>query len=173
MNRRSSEVQGWVNFPVDHPGWRNTKEGGMFVKLVVCDDRDFDEKLGVCAGVHVHDVLSEVLVNDDQRPYPTHFDVQEDDPRAIEKITEVYEKQREWDEYHYPHMHDAEDRHYCSRSYLCSMVLGSTGWSGYDDNLGLWRCTYDDLTEEGKSLYNTIQWLYPGCKLHLLTFLDT
>jgi hypothetical protein len=45
--------------------------------------------------------------------------------------------------------------------------MGSTGWSGR------FRCTYDDLTDEGKELYNNIQKLDPTGKLVLQTGLDT
>ena len=51
---------------------------------------------------------------------------------------------------------------------VCSITLGSTGWSN-----GEWRCTYDDLSADGKALYDTMRRLYPTCTLHLATFLDT
>ena len=70
MNRRSTEKNGWVNFPVNDPSWQNTREGGMFVKLVVCDDREFDDKFGVCCGVNVFDRVTEQLIADDRRPRP-------------------------------------------------------------------------------------------------------
>jgi hypothetical protein len=173
MNRRSKDRNGWVNFPVDDPKWSSTNEGGMFVKLVVCDDREFDEQFGICCGVHVHDLLSEQLINDDQRPYPTYPTTDPNVPDFLTKMEEAIDNDKRWEEYHYPHANHFKKPDYHSRAYLCSMVLGSTGWSGHNDNIGLWHCTYADLTEDGKSLYNTIQQLYPGCKLHLLTFLDT
>lgn len=173
MNRRSKDRNGWVNFPVDDSKWSSTNEGGMFVKLVVCDDREFDEQFGICCGVHVHDLLSEQLINDDQRPYRARPVIDLDESVTIQQMNEAVQYDKLWEEYHYPHANHFKKPEYHSRAYLCSMVLGSTGWSGHNDDIGLWHCTYDDLTEDGKSLYNTIQQLYPGCKLHLLTFLDT
>lgn len=173
MNRRSTEKNGWVNFPVDHPDWKNTKEGGMFVKLVVCDDRDFDDRFGICCGVNVFDQVTEQLIADDQRPMPEyalgleHYASEEEFVQAFE---EEVTKKREWEQYHFPFIHESL---YTSRPYLASIILGSTGWSGYCDGVGLWHCTYSDLTEEGKTLYDSIQKLYDGCTLHLLTFLDT
>ena len=32
-HRRTTDVTGNVGFPVDSPEWRNTGEGGMFVRL--------------------------------------------------------------------------------------------------------------------------------------------
>jgi hypothetical protein len=173
MNRRSKDRNGWVNFPVDDPKWSSTNEGGMFVKLVVCDDREFDEQFGICCGVHVHDLLSEQLINDDQRPWRECPVIDLDEPDAIQKMNEAVQNHKLWEEYHYPHVNDPDNPEYHSRPYLCSIALGSSGWSGYNNHVKMWHCTYADLTEDGKSLYNTIQQLYPGCKLHLLTFLDT
>ncbi len=176
MNRRSTDMNGWVNFPVNDPRWRSTNEGGMFVKLVVCDNREFDKKFGVCCGVSVRDTLSEVLIADDKRPEPKHQFAQEDFASKDAWLAAVEAEQsaiRRWEEYHFPHMNDENDPSYNSRDYLAVIIMGSTGWSGYSDENGLWHCTYDDLTGEGKALYDSIQRLYPECELHLLTFLDT
>ena len=73
-------------------------------------------------------------------------------------------------ENHYPQLTDSYD----SIPYLAAIVMGSTGWSGFDWEAGnYWNCTFDDLTDEGKALYNQIQALYPDHQLQLLTFLDT
>jgi hypothetical protein len=40
---------------------------------------------------------------------------------------------------------------------LAVLTIGATGWSS-----GEWRCTYADLTPEGKALYDNLQNLYPG-----------
>lgn len=48
MQRRSNATSGWVRFPVDDPAWKSSGEGGMLVKLVVCDNREFGEQFGVC-----------------------------------------------------------------------------------------------------------------------------
>ena len=37
-----------------------------------------------------------------------------------------------------------------------------------------WHCTYYDLTEDGKALYDSLKSLYgESAELHILTFLDT
>ena len=178
MNRRSTEKNGWVNFPVDHPDWKNTKEGGMFVKLVVCDDRDFDDQFGVCCGVNVWDRVTEQLIADDRRAQPKDclgLEHYASEAEFVQAFEEEVRKKREWEEYHFPYINEknSSDLSYTSRPYLASIVMGSTGWSGYRDGVGLWHCTYDDLTVEGRALYDSIAKLYPGCNLHLLTFLDT
>ena len=178
MNRRSTHTNGWVNFPVDHPEWQNTNEGGMFVKLVVCDNRNFDNRFGICCGVNVWDQITEQLIADDRRPMPEdcfgleHYANEEEFVRAYD---DEVRKKREWEEYHFPYINEKHptDRSYTSRPYLASIVMGSTGWSGYRDGVGLWHCGYNDLTEEGRALYDNIARLYPSCNLHLLTFLDT
>lgn len=157
--RRSNEKNGWVNFPVDSPLWKNTQEGGMFVKLVACEkledkNNQLNNQWGICCGVSVVDILREVFVGDDRSHASSEID-------AVAG-----------EEYHYPWINDP-DQSYSSRDYLAAIIMGSTGWSGCSDMYQYWKCTYDDLTEEGKQLYNTIEKLYPNCDLHLLTFLDT
>lgn len=180
FSRRSTHKNGWVNFPVDNPDWQNTKEGGMFVKLVVCDNRKYNDKFGICCGVNVFDQVTEQLIADDRRPQPKDCDGLEQytsEAEFVRAFEEEQRKKREWEEYHFPFINEKHpsDRSSTSRPYLASIILGSTGWSGfsYSDGVGLWHCTYSDLTSEGKDLYDSLKSLYPGCTLHLLTFLDT
>jgi hypothetical protein len=160
MQRRTTKMSGCVNFPVHLP---NSKEGGMFVKLVVCDNREGDSRFEQCCGAYVCDTFAESLVGDDRCPLPAHgpFESMED----IDNDSKRFEK---WRARHYPNLEikGVLDR-YQSRDYLAAIVMGSTGWSGD------WTCTLADLTEAGKDLYSKIAALYPGCDLHLLTFLDT
>jgi hypothetical protein len=62
----------------------------------------------------------------------------------------------------------AEANKYISRDFLCVMTIGATGWSSNE-----WVCTREDLTVEGEQLYSSLERLYPGCEIRLLTFLDT
>lgn len=173
MQRRSNVVSGWVNFPVGEPGWKNTNEGGMVVKLVVCDNREFDAQFGVCCGASVTDILSEVFVGDDCRPKPLPLESYD----SVEAVQAEQNAIRAWESYHFPRIGDdaAEGvSQYLSRDYLAALVIGTTGWSGWHEAEGRgWQCQFDDLTIEGKQLYRQLEALYPGCVLHLLTFLDT
>lgn len=170
MNRRSNDTNGWVNFPVNDPAYKNTREGGMLVKLVVVDDREFDKQFGICSGVHVTDTLSESLIADDIRPRPVY----NGEYNSVEDVEQEQRDLNKWEEYHFPSINDTKYPDYTSRPYLAAVVLGSTGWSGWHEERGeLWHCTYDDLNLQGKALYNSLQNLYWGCKIHLLTFLDT
>lgn len=141
MNRRSDSVHGHVNFPVNDSRYKNSGEGGMFVKLVAEADDN-----AVCCGAHVADVLSECLIGDKLKE---HY------PRADEP-TEKYSTLAK----------------YVSVPYEFSILLGSTGWSGWDGDK-YWTCTFEDLTDSGKELYCMMEKMYPDCKLELLTFLDT
>lgn len=173
MQRRSTAVSGCVNFPVNDCAWTNTKSGGMVVKLVVCDNQEFDSQFGVCSGAQVVDILAESFVGDDQLPKPLT-------PDGYTSAAEVIAEQKAvaaWERYHFPCLYsdtaDATER-YLSRDYLAALVLGSTGWSGWNEvEQRTWECRFDDLTPEGKALYRQLEALYPGCTLHLLTFLDT
>lgn len=173
MQRRSSAVSGYVRFPVDDPAWRNSMEGGMVVKLVVCDIRAFDDQFALCSGASVTDVLSESFVGDDRRPC-------QQPPQNYDSIEAVHAEQHavaQWESYHFPNLADDAVQgveRYVSRGYLAVLVLGTTGWSGWSEAEGrCWQCRFTDLTDEGKALYRQIEALYAGCELHLLTFLDT
>jgi hypothetical protein len=178
MNRKSTDVEGWVNFPVNDPVWKNTFEGGMLVKLVVCDNRDFDTQFGVCCGATVFDILSETFVGDDKCSQPKAPIVDESDPEALlAALTAEQNAQEEWAARHYPRHAYASVQgfeRYTSRPYVAAMVIGSTGGSGSRvEDHETWVCTFEDLTDEGKALYRQLQKLYLGCDIHLLTFLDT
>ena len=177
--RRTTARFGCVNFPVEDPRYHSTGEGGMFVKLVVTDDRDYDESdWTICCGVAVVDHRSEEFVGDDQAQAPQLPPLSsEDSPEKSLTTLQAHDATyRAWEERHFPSLYADDDQtygKYVSRGYLAALVLANTGWSGYSDETGYWCCTYDDLTAEGKALYASLQALYPGCQLHLLTFLDT
>jgi len=176
--RRTEEVSGCVNFPIDNPLYKSSNEGGMFVRLVVVDPVDlvkpidYDNKWVVCCGGYQYLIMDECYQRDDLReiPYDPDFEIN-------------YKKRQEYEEFHFPDLNNREKdkddekdiyRRYRSIPYLAIMTIGSTGWSGWSDELGgYWYCTFDDLTEEGKELYRNIEKLYPGCKIYLQTWLDT
>jgi len=164
MKRRTNIVSGWVNFPINDPQWTNTNEGGMVVKLVVIEDEEIVDKWALCFGAQVYDICSECLVGDDKFSPCSSSNSSEDE---------------DWISNHFPHLFSDDMKissveKYISRDYLAAIVLGTTGWSGAKLDEGeYWKCTFDDLTEQGKALYKQIEMLYPGAKLHLLTFLDT
>lgn len=170
MQRRSNVMSGCVRFPVMDKNWPSTNEGGLVVKLVAVNPVEFDDPANpeVCAGAQVFDVLTEVLVGDDKRPRPQCA-------REYDSVDDVIREQAasdEWAAHHYPNQREGSGVDaLLSRGYLASIVMGSTGWSGYRG--GYWTCQFGDLTEAGKALYRQLEALYPGAQLHLLTFLDT
>jgi hypothetical protein len=173
MEKSNFSVSGWVNFPTEDPVWKDTGEGGMVVKLVVCDNREFDEQFGECSGVFVADVMSNSFIGDDRLPEPE----EPEEFETLESLLKYGEAISAWEEYHFPRLNEENAEgieRYVSRGYLAVIILGSTDWSGWNESEGkYWVCKFADLTEPGKALYKQIETLYPGCELHLLTFLDT
>ena len=175
--RRTLALSGCVNFPVNDPAYKNSREGGMVVKLVVVDDREHAQSdWTVCCGAQVHDLITEVLVGDDQAPKPPlwpEINAEWTDRSSLDKQAEAVA----WVRRHYPrYMDNSADalEGELSRHYLAAVVLGATGWSGYDEAGGdYFICRHEHLTDQGKALYAQMQALYPGCTLHLLTFVDT
>jgi hypothetical protein len=147
MNRRSTEVQGCVNFPIHRP---STNEGGMVVKLWVIPENEAAE--GVCCDAVIYDQLQETFIGTDDKDTPydqqgEKYFIEDDTPKTIGEGIVVYEV------YSVP--------------LLASVVLGSTGWSGE------WCCSWQDLTSTGKSIVDSMKVLYPNAEYRLITILDT
>ena len=179
--RRTLATFGAVNFPFDDPRYRSSKEGGMFVKLVVVDDREYDESdWTICVGASVLDHKQASLVGDDQAACPVlgpSFSA-ETPEQALNSLDQHNEAAKAWESRHFPMLHSEGVNEplaqFMTRPYLASLVLGNTGWSGLsEDTTEYWVCRYENLTDQGKAVYDQLKALYPGCQLHLLTFLDT
>lgn len=181
MRRYSNETSGFVNFPINHPRLNRGGGGGTFVKLVVVDPLEDEASWAKCSGAQVLDLLDETLVSDDRQPMPeTDLDAINALPTqdaVIEALEKSSEEQLAWMRRHFPDYDNPQVGAFeraLSQPYLASIVLGSTGWTGYNPDTGdSWSCSFEDLSPEGKVFYESVQRLYPGCKLHLLTFLDT
>ncbi len=180
MHRRSKEISGFVNFPVNNPAWVNTCEGGMTVMLVAVEkfsapDREWEQ----CVGPAIV-TIRDVLLGDDRLPMPSIAtgNISSKTPEELIAITNEEERLcLLWLRRHYPLENDLSTDPLLqgqSRNYLAAVKLGSTGWSGASaDHERPWTCSKSDLTEEGAALYDSIQHLYPRATLHLLTYLDT
>ena len=174
--RRSTQVRGFVKFPTH---LENDKQGGMFVRLVVMPtinaprlDNNLTEDMWdyyrenkeiVCTGGMSSFIYDEVFYGTDDKDWTSWW---EQEGKLDEK------RNRSIEEEHFPYINSKEEdmdslQRYGSVQYLAVITMGSTGWSGR------FRCTYDDLTDEGKELYNNIQKLDPTGKLVLQTGLDT
>jgi len=176
MNRRENIQTGFVKFPLHE---ESSNEGGMYVELVVTDESTQENSWMECCGGGVYTNYSESLVFIDTQaekielehstldavctPDCTDNDVFNDGLRKAEELG------YEWKESLFPNIRDRTSNYrYLSKQFLAAITMGSTGWSGE------FRCTYDNLTDEGKTLYDSIQKLYAGKgKLHLITWLDT
>jgi hypothetical protein len=168
----------------------------MFVRLVVVENRDRKNGWRVCTGGSCYVKFDESFQGDD-----VHGSNYEKDPtkEEIEKWTPEQAKAyidksqtRPYEKFHFPLIdvtnrkglnwnsepHDERvlaDRKYNSIPYLAIINMGSTGWSGFDsEKEDYWICSYKDLTDEGKSLYNTVKKLYGKfADVYLTTWLDT
>jgi hypothetical protein len=181
LARKTQEASGWVNFPLQDPRYCCTGEGGMVVKLVAVDEAEASapEHFARCFGAHVHDVLGALLAGDDRRPRPRDVATEEMDRATLMAAIDQEERaQRHWLAHHYPSLHGpgqlSDAGRLISREYLAAIVVGTTGWSGCERETGeFWHCRYQDLTQEGRRLYEQLRTLYPHATLHLLTYLDT
>jgi hypothetical protein len=180
--RRSTQVKGFVNFPVHLP---NGNEGGMFVRLVVVppeydyplleDDEDDTEaeieylkqKPVVCCGGLIQFHADECFYATDEADCTPWWE------ESLEQtVANAYGRDKV-ELRHFPNLEDKQYQYsysadrYLSRLYLAVILMGSTGWNGR------FRCTYDDLTDDGKALYDSVKKLHPTSTLVLQTWLDT
>jgi hypothetical protein len=183
---RTNETFGYVNFPVTDPSYTNTKEGGMVVKLVVMCKPRGSKKWEIVLSPEVRDVRQLELVADDMLHIPNVKDYG-DDTLTPEQYFNVMKQQYEFlDSVHYPHSVDMEKQYktkknrgfsvenFVSIPYKAVVIIGYTGWSGLNKKTDdYWKCTFNDLTDKGKELYNSLKALYKEHELRLLTFLDT
>lgn len=173
MNRRTTIKKGFINFPMHLP---NTNEGGTFVRLGVREKNEtqFDDLWMVCSGGYNAFFMDESYIGND---IDGSFEIEDySDLSWIEKELEFERKifpmykmeDSKNDEYH------GKMGEYLSNHWLCMMTIGSTGWTGRNEQDKEWICTYNDLTDEGKTLYDSMRNLYgDNCEILLLTFIDT
>lgn len=172
FNRRSLEVRGNVNFPVYSTRYISSNEGGLFVRLVV---EDPNYSFMVCSGGYNPINMDESFIGDDQLCVCEFCRTGEYTMtcRDCVKFSDTFPN---WD---LPQDKEEQSDYlksirYYSIPYIAVVTLGSTGWSGYDnEGSGMWICTYEDLTDSGKALYDSMALAYPDSKLVLQTWLDT
>lgn len=168
MARRSTKVQGMVNFPVHT---ENSNEGGMFVRLWAVARKNS----GLCCGTATTELVDGVFLGTDttkalKEKNDAIMAAEWEKPiKNAKQVTRLDKLQRKLDAQVYDHFVYKDEQH---RTWSCglaaSVLLGSTGWSN-----GSFICTYEDLNDAGKQLYHFFKSQYPHCELHLLTFLDT
>jgi hypothetical protein len=133
------------------------------------------EKFMRCCGGWNRFIYDETFIGDDVHPTRTYNEIgNEVDPATDFHFP--FLKKRHLD--YRPRAKAAgpkmEAENFISTDYLAVLTIGSTGWSGFNKNKGeYFICKYDDLTEQGKSLYDSIKKLYPQGTIYLQTWLDT
>ena len=216
--RRTKEIRGHVNFPVDSDEFVNSHGGGLTVLLLVMDrsipvdnerplEQSGSQHRSTCFGPSIVVHANEVLIGDDQ---PDEVCINPDCPHCSfwrrPECQGNYLRPSDHEHVHFPKMHrrqrtsshlpsetwdsrtrglhqpnlsdivfpiESDDREDCSIEYIAAVELGNTGWSGYSQDHGMWRCTYNDLSTSGKAIYNALQHAYPNMILILQTWLDT
>jgi len=167
MDRRNPQANtGYVNWPTH---LINTREGGMFVYVVVPMTKPFQ----MCCGVpSAYLLMAESLI--------------EEDPNAGSFTDSAgWPLQDKW----FPALRSKDGQNnifsdddfiisrYLSCPLLAAVCLGSSGGSFWDGDKDYhdgqyWYCKMDDLTEKGKEIVRVLEELY-GVTPSLLTFLDT
>lgn len=130
---------------------------------------------GVCLGAGTFEQINEVFIGSDT----TKETIEKHRVRLDKKFaayasqdknpTKLFELEQAFDKSIAAHyFQKAFNGALYSVELVASVLLGSTGWSQGD-----FICTYKDLTDSGKALYDLLKTQHPHCTLHILTFLDT
>jgi hypothetical protein len=166
MERRSKDVLGMVNFPIDSQEYSSTNEGGMFVQLWCFEDDKFSDE-SVYYG-STYSTMSESLIGTDEEVNTDNFHEIEQGKNFTDWVQSFA-----LEEQLFPNIKKEVDHQYLSKELIACVTLGCTGWSGTNKDHDYWRCEYEDLNEGGKSIYNSLKSAYPKAKLVLVTWLDT
>ena len=173
-------TKGLVNFPTDSPDFKDSGEGGLYVKLVITVDQDYSgsSQFMCCVdGGGTYTLYDNVFVGDD-----FNHPVESGPEREIQTIDDILaDKGPVAQQFHFPNFHKKDDevefwlKKYLSMEYMAVVMMGSTSWSGWSEEVGhYWRATYADLTDDGKALYDSLRGLYgPNAVPFLQTWLDT
>ena len=166
MERRSKDVLGMVNFPIDSQEYSSTNEGGMFVQLWCFEEDKFSDE-SVYYG-STYSTMSESLIGTDTEVNTDNFHEIEQGKNFMDWVQSFA-----LEEQLFPNIKKEVDHQYLSKELIACVTLGCTGWSGANKDHDYWRCKYEDLNEGGKSIYNSLKSAYPKAKLVLVTWLDT
>jgi hypothetical protein len=164
-----SNVASLVNFPELSSAWVNTSDLSLTVKLLVAPTSVVTSQID-----WVQEAWHNCPVGDDQSPYPEcpYLAETASIDEVARSISESERRREEWLLQHYNLVtRDGKDRLY-SPATLATLYFGGTSWTGYCRERDVyWACTFEDLTEAGKALYQAVSTAYPEAKLHLRTFL--
>ena len=156
---------GVVNFPTNDPAYENTGEGGMFVRLVA---REQERSFILCSGGENIISYDEAFTGHDGPEYTCECE-------PCRGLRENGLPDDSIQHQHFPWLGDDADlSRYQSVPYLAVLTIGSTLWSGWNtEQEDYWKCTYEDLSPDGKDLYSILRRMYPEAQLILQTWLDT
>jgi hypothetical protein len=105
MARRTKDVSGYVDFPVNDKSFNNTKEGGMFVVLVV--ENDSKKRFAECCGVpNISIWWNESYLRDDNREPPKP--ISDEEEVTVDTWNQKEQAIQQYDEFHFPNLYRKE-----------------------------------------------------------------
>ena len=177
--RKKAEFSsGCINFPAEGGEYHNDATGGMYVQLVAIEKRStienwWEDMFVVCWGggntslEYQEGMAGTDTLKDEWVPYYPQLDAEWEEMVADKAFATKY---------FFPNFYDkSKPRNERERSVpvLASTVLGSSGGTWCKGERDYFRCTYNDLTDEGKVLYDSFKKLYgEKAELHLITWMD-
>lgn len=157
-----------LSFPTSGELWRDTYEGGLFVMLFVPQPEGFEHECHV--DVEITASSPDAMVSPGNELWPERYNYRE---RMEEKfsVAAVLRKHGEAGMEVWAWNAACDDDH--SVGMLAAVHLGSTHEALYSTcGHGMWSAGYEDLTQAGKALYDTLKAVW-GIEPVICTFLDT
>lgn len=143
----------------------------MFVRLWAVPNEHYGVCMGVCASEKIEESFlgTDVIGPQMDRDAAMLAEVWKQPIHGMEDLNRIWKLENRLDaqtrgQLVFPDLHGTS----VTTGLAVSIAMGSTGWSCSE-----WRCTFNDLTAAGQSLYTSIAEQFPECTLHLATFLDT
>lgn len=180
MNGHENTQEGFVDFPTDE--LRSTGEGGISVYLIVEEAKTNAcfvpsvrlHKEEVYLGARpeyevlegeLHERLQEEVENFPTEPGEDQLNLLQSQARIKIREEKCFAGMRYYD--------PPVSTNMMSRAYDTIIQMGTTDWSGSDEEGNYWMCEYSDLSTEGQMIYESLEHRHPNATLRLLTFLDT
>lgn len=169
---QSNEDFGVVGFPLVDDDFSVIDDGMTNVYLIVYDEKGLEN----ISEYQTHLFLDGVFVSDDCSERPklekdmTDIDIDEliDDQIANDDYNDFYFPNFSSDDFEYD-----EIAKYLSIPLISSVRLGNCHMTfECNDEPRYWNCKYEDLTNQGKVVYNIFKEMYVGKEIRILTFVN-
>lgn len=166
------DESGVIDFPVVNDDYKVVDDGMTNVYLIVYDENGLEN----ISEYQTHIFLDGVFVSDDCLERPRlDKDMKDVD---IDELIDEQMANDDYNDFYFPNFSSDDFEHneiakYLSIPLIASVRLGTCNMTFENINSPkYWSATYDDLTQQGKVVYNIFKEMYVGKEIRILTFVN-